>query len=417
MEKHEKLIAATIKEFSKEKNEKLLKEYKNIADEEKLKTIRETEEIEKTDIISLVISKDLTTIIPAFKNLEYKLNYKYSSLFKLITKDYEDFLNKLPKNIIEVKDNTSDINAAYSVEHKAIKINFYQNGTKLVGDEAVKTERLLTCIVKLHEVEEENYLEISIDSIPHHYRKTATEFFLNKIDDIRSWLENEILLTLEPMDFNHTVEKMRKNEDNEDFLVSAQHMNINTGSKATLDSAASNNIVLPILDEIKYLLRDNEGLFEDSQEGYKLLSEYINDLEEESDLPWVTLKYIPKNLQVKFLFETATKRDYTLLNYYHNNKMREGMNNVAESIIREYCTNPSQLSESSHISNKFCNCIIRYIFVFFKIIEHNFKFIYIYKLITISFTLFRERYILTDILRYNFILHCSIQRYLHKSMI
>ena len=347
MGKYENIIATTIKEFSKEKNVKLLKEYKNIAEEEKLKNIRETEEIERNDIISLIISKDLTTVIQAFKNLEYKLNYKYSSLFKLITKDYEDFFEKLPKNIIEIKDNTNDINAEYSAEYGSIKINFYQNGTKLVGDEAVKTERILTCIVKLHKVEEENYLEISIDSIPYHYRKTATEFFLNKIDDIRSWLENELLLTLEPMDFNHTVEKMRKDETNVDFLVSAQHMNINTGSKATLDSAASNNIVLPILDEIKYLLRDNEKLFEHSQEGYKLLSEYINDLEEESDLPWVTLKYIPKNLQVKFLFESATQRDYTLLNYYHNNGMREGMNSIAESIIREYCKSKSSISEST----------------------------------------------------------------------
>lgn len=353
MEKYEKLIVATIKGFSKEKNEKLLKEYKKIANEEQLKNIRKNEEMkedkeidgkEENDIMSLVISKDLTTIISAFKTLEYELNYKYSSLFKLITKDYEDFLKKVPENITDIK---NDINAEYNTDYNSIKINFYQNGTKLVGDEAIKTERLLTCIVKLHKMDKENYLEISIDSIPSHYRKTATEFFLNKIDEIRSWLENELLLTLQPMDFNHTVEKMRKDESNEEFLVSAQLMNINTGSKATLDAAASNNIVLPILDEIKYLLRDNEELFKNSQEGYKLLSDYITDLEEESDLPWVTLKYLPKNLQVKFLFESATKRDYTLLNYYHNNRMREGMNNIAESLIREYCESKSSDSESA----------------------------------------------------------------------
>ena len=353
MEKYEKLIVATIKEFSKEKNEKLLKEYKKIANEEQLKNIRKNEEMkedkeidgkEENDIMSLVISKDLTTIISAFKTLEYELNYKYSSLFKLITKDYEDFLKKVPENITDIK---NDINAEYNTDYNSIKINFYQNGTKLVGDEAIKTERLLTCIVKLHKMDKENYLEISIDSIPSHYRKTATEFFLNKIDEIRSWLENELLLTLQPMDFNHTVEKMRKDESNEEFLVSAQLMNINTGSKATLDAAASNNIVLPILDEIKYLLRDNEELFKNSQEGYKLLSDYITDLEEESDLPWITLKYLPKNLQVKFLFESATKRDYTLLNYYHNNRMREGMDNIAESLIREYCESKSSDSESA----------------------------------------------------------------------
>ena len=47
MEKYEKLIVATIKEFTKEKNEKLLKEYKKIANEEQLKNIRKNEEMKE----------------------------------------------------------------------------------------------------------------------------------------------------------------------------------------------------------------------------------------------------------------------------------------------------------------------------------------------------------------------------------
>ena len=69
-------------------------------------------------------------------------------------------------------------------------------------------------------------------------------------------------------------------------------MNINGGAKATLDSTSSQVLILPILDEIKNLLEDNSELFKESQEGYKILNDYIDELEKESELPWVTLSFI-----------------------------------------------------------------------------------------------------------------------------
>ncbi|HHW6057493.1 TPA: hypothetical protein ACU2J5_001297, partial [Staphylococcus aureus] len=78
-------------------------------------------------------------------------------------------------------------------------------------------------------------------------------------------------------------------------------MNINGGAKATLDSTSSQVLILPILDEIKNLLEDNSELFKESQEGYKILNDYIDELEKESELPWVTLSF-NKKTQVKFLF-------------------------------------------------------------------------------------------------------------------
>lgn len=54
-------------------------------------------------------------------------------------------------------------------------------------------------------------------------------------------------------------------------------MNINGGAKATLDSTSSQVLILPILDEIKNLLEDNSELFKESQEGYKILNDYIDN--------------------------------------------------------------------------------------------------------------------------------------------
>lgn len=78
-------------------------------------------------------------------------------------------------------------------------------------------------------------------------------------------------------------------------------MNINGGAKATLDSTSSQVLILPILDEIKNLLEDNSELFKESQEGYKILNDYIDELEKESELPWVTLSFNKKNSSQVFI--------------------------------------------------------------------------------------------------------------------
>ncbi|HCY1048051.1 TPA: hypothetical protein O0759_000851 [Staphylococcus aureus] len=78
-------------------------------------------------------------------------------------------------------------------------------------------------------------------------------------------------------------------------------MNINGGAKATLDSTSSQVLILPILDEIKNLLEDNSELFKESQEGYKILNDYIDELEKESELPWVTLSFYLKYQQERII--------------------------------------------------------------------------------------------------------------------
>ncbi|WP_353419556.1 hypothetical protein PYH66_01445 [Staphylococcus delphini] len=125
-------------------------------------------------------------------------------------------------------------------------------------------------------------------------------------------------------------------EDVSDFLISAQLMNTTKGARATLETASSTTIILPILGEIKEIIASNKHLFESSQEGLKILTDYIIELEEESDLPWVSLINKTNNISIKFLFESYTGRDYTLLNYYYHEKRREGMDYVLQSILSEY---------------------------------------------------------------------------------
>ncbi|MGT2333808.1 hypothetical protein ACVPOY_07475 [Staphylococcus aureus] len=49
-------------------------------------------------------------------------------------------------------------------------------------------------------------------------------------------------------------------------------MNTNNGAKATLDSASSTTIILPILGELKELIATNKNLFKNSEEGLEKIN-------------------------------------------------------------------------------------------------------------------------------------------------
>ncbi|RAM45017.1 hypothetical protein DOY62_15465, partial [Staphylococcus aureus] len=76
------------------------------------------------------------------------------------------------------------------------------------------------------------------------------------------------------------------------------------------------------------LIATNKNLFKNSEEGLEKINDFIIELEEESDLPWVYLINKTKKISIKFLFESYTGKDYTLLNYYYHEKKREGMDYV-----------------------------------------------------------------------------------------
>ncbi|MDW4192784.1 hypothetical protein [Staphylococcus saprophyticus] len=343
---NQKVLKTTISELNKDKQAQLLKEFINISSDTDTKDVLKGKD-EYEEILIDKLEINFENMENAFIHFMFSQFYKYSSLFKVTKDEFNKRLETFDKNqyssdIIKYED---DIN------EKAILILEEKTGVKLEGDHPVKTTRMCGTLITLIEENHENYLMISTESIPPHYRNNeSTNYYIKKIDDQRNWLERDLLLNLEPLDFENTIDCLRKDVDETDFIVSAQSMNINSGAKATLDSASSQIVILPILDEIKNLMIENEALFENAKEGYNLITDYIQELEEESELPWVTLSFNRK-IQVKFLFEISTRKDYTLLNYYSEDNIkrqgREGMNDVAKTMLQRYSTFSSSFSNDS----------------------------------------------------------------------
>lgn len=338
------LIKETVKEFNNDRKGKLVRNYLKHTQSHEVKSVQEKENIE--EIISDKIKSDPTNVKKAFVDVLFEQLYKYSAIFKVNNSNYEEYIEPL-KNKAHDKENVEFV---FNEDMQSIVIMEEKIGHKLVDDSLIEVKRINTSLITIVNSENGVYLVISTESIPQYYRRNeSTQYYLNKIDNIRDFIENTLFLSLAAIDFNYTIEQIRKKDDENEMIVSAQSMNTNSGAKATLDSSSSKDIILPILGEIKNLLEENVELFEQCNEGYDLLKNYIEELEQESDLPWVTLRFNNK-IQVKFLFEIATNKDYTLLNYYSDynssKKGREAMNDVTNKIISKYNTFSSNFSEN-----------------------------------------------------------------------
>ncbi|WP_086428902.1 hypothetical protein [Staphylococcus cornubiensis] len=325
------ILKGTIEEFSKGKKELLINQYTNMIDNDAIKQLQMKDE---SEIINDLIENEFEMLLSAYRKMEYAQSYKYSAIFKIMSTDVMDLL-KVLKNNENLKIGSNDYFGYYNEEDKYFILNFKRVGITLKDNKAVTKERVQSAIVKYHSLGNEGYFEVSIDNIPNYYRKDSTNYYLNVIDEIINWISRKLLIKCLPVNLNFTIEKMRK-EDTSDFLISAQLMNTTKGARATLETASSTTIILPILGEIKEIIESNKNLFENSQEGLKILTDYITELEEESDLPWVSLINKTNNISIKFLFESYTGRDYTLLNYYYHEKRREGMDYVLQKILSEY---------------------------------------------------------------------------------
>lgn len=344
MNEFSNLIKETVKEFNNDKKGKLVRNFLKHTQNHDVKSVQEKENVD--EIISDKIKSDPENVKKAFIEVLFEQLYKYSAIFKINNSNYEEYIDSLK----ESNHNNENTEFVYNEDRQSIVIMEEKIGHKLVDESLNEVKRINASLITIINSDYGVYLVISTESIPQYYRRNeSTQYYLNKIDEIRDFIENTLFLSLSAVDFNYTIEQIRNTDNENEIIISAQSMNINSGAKATLDSSSSQDIILPILGEIKILLEENAELFKQCNEGYDLLKNYIEELEQESDLPWVTLRFNNK-IQVKFLFEIATNKDYTLLNYYSDynssKKGREAMNDVTNKIISKYNTFSNNFSEN-----------------------------------------------------------------------
>ena len=113
-----------------------------------------------------------------------------------------------------------------------------------------------------------------------------------------------------------------------------QMMEMPSGSAAELKAAEGRDAVLPFVGELRELISENDDLFEKSPEIKELLVNYLNDIEETSNYPYIYVKWEKaiesQSYIVKITFDYINQK-YTLLQHLTgtcNDLGMERMNNA-----------------------------------------------------------------------------------------
>ncbi len=176
-------------------------------------------------------------------------------------------------------------------------------------------------------------LEIRMDKAKSYFQQDDT-FYDEQMEFAKEWFVKKAKFNVSHINWPSVISYINKKEQSE-VTVHSQGMSMSSGAKADLYTGHSGNSILPLLGELKELMKVNEELFEESPKIKVLLEKFIQETEETSDLPWISLLWKGKNNTdtiVKFKHDYLG-RNYTLLNYTGRQSDMEKMNYVTEYII------------------------------------------------------------------------------------
>lgn len=178
-------------------------------------------------------------------------------------------------------------------------------------------------------------LEIRFDRARSLYQYEDDLFYHNQVLGVMNWFEEVANFELGNINIPPVISYINK-KDQDEVVVHSQAMSMSTGAKAELYTAENGAPILPLLGELKELIKTHEELFEQSPEIKDLLDKFITETEDTSDLPWISLRWKgdAKNegMLVKFKHNYENK-GYTLLNFTGRQTNMEKMNNVTKYII------------------------------------------------------------------------------------
>ncbi|WP_368910540.1 hypothetical protein [Streptococcus sp. oral taxon 061] len=319
--------------------ERMLKNAEVIVHEEDNKLSPDSREI-----ISKMLETEREKVEKVIEKFEFEKLYKYSSIFEVSSPsdDLQEKLDSLIHN--EEKITTEDVPTVIKTE-KLYIIKFLKRcvGVKLIeGIPRTYSVRYPMLAVYYPEY---NVIETRVHTISRFLRNDESDFYNERISEIRRDIESKFAVNLDAMPLDQTVNFIAENDGN--VKVSSQKMQLANGGDATLNSSqSSDETVLPILGELDAIIKDNSDLFEANEECQQikqLLEDFIKDTEETSELPWRSLRW-PNEIkrrviQVKFNFVNLlsdNSNDFTLMEYYTNGRGIEGMNYVTKYIIEKY---------------------------------------------------------------------------------
>ena len=335
-----------------------VKEYEG----KKLYTVIEEKEENFSDNKALILygienyHNELSDII---LNYEKNKPFKYCTLYRITNDVFEEAIaqleHKVKKNeeVGNIKEGLTSPKLYNEEDCYILKFNLQCKGVFLdENDNSNQKVGLLPLQIVIHK--ENQIVEFRVSKIISILQGSEQNFYHNRIDELIEWFEENTLFNIDPIDI-FKISLLDKNnliedQDGNSVKVYGQKMELKTGSNATLDAGISEDIVLPILGDLKNLIKDNSSIFPNNHPFYDVIMEFITITEDESSYPWIQLIWLheikAKQVVAKFKFDIQSDKGYYLIDFLRNNAKNEEMMRVAKFIDRQ-CSQFESLSTAA----------------------------------------------------------------------
>lgn len=293
-----------------------------------------------------ILTKD--NIIKFAENFEYNKQYRHFCYFKLLNfnrKKLDTLVNN--GNIIEFLKDNNKLTEKYNKPSLQFidELIYIKFSYALKNDTDNRVKFTVICVID----EKNNIIELRMDKIGIAYKNSYT-FYRDKIISILNYLNKELDIQVENIDFKSVVEYIKF--EKEDMQIYAQRMRRN-GTVAYLESNNNNEIVIPILGELHNLIKSNKCLFESNAETKRIknkLHEFIDEIEIKSDLPMVKLK--KKDSKIDFgITHNYKGEDFSFFIFYGELLGDKEMMDYVRNYFVECCNEISEKLQLNGTSN------------------------------------------------------------------
>lgn len=289
------------------------------------------------DKMRCVIDK-LDKAVKKIEWFEFNRAYRYSVIFKInnysdnmLDELFEKKWIKIFSEDISERDvvKTSAYAPTCLIEEIKTKFKFsFELANKSEPYKSIK----YTVLAIIHK--DINILEIRLDTASYNYRDSEV-FYKEKIKSVKSWFYGAFKdeITIENIDLEPVVKYMKLEKFDEVTIVALKMRR--DGMVAYLDSASNEELMIPILGELKDLLNKEEDKFNKNKytkEIKIMLDNFILKVEEMSELPQVSILWDKKKVKVTLTHE-YNKEKYSLFRYSDELGEEEMMDYVTKYII------------------------------------------------------------------------------------
>lgn len=277
----------------------------------------------------------LSTAVKFCEEFEYNRAYRYSSICKYQNINFEKLGTlKTQNKVSEIIENSEfDDKLKRSIGYPTVKIDgnkvylkfSIKLHSKIEGDSDLK-HVVLAVINK-----DTKTIEIRQHTVPIAYNNQERIYEKN-IYNVKSWLKLHLDAYIIELDLQAITRYMKANKEPE-VKITAVSLRRH-GMEADLDSASNSELTLPILDELRNKIAQEE-IFHNNPTGIEIkemLEGFMVDIEDNSDLPAAKIFWPQKDIKIH-MFHGEVSSATAILKFMGKLKDKESMDYVAEYII------------------------------------------------------------------------------------